>query len=77
MKTYDVIMTPSDDGRWVLKSEADKELRHQKHRRCRAISRWCACKSIYWIDEDPDKSDFYYKWEFRWEKIAMQFKEAK
>ena len=24
MITYDVIMTPSDDGCWVLKSEADK-----------------------------------------------------
>lgn len=27
MKTYDVIMTPSNDGNWVLKSEADAELR--------------------------------------------------
>ena len=24
MKTYDVIMTPSNDGNWVLTSEADK-----------------------------------------------------
>lgn len=27
MNTYDVIMTPSDDGSWVLKSEADTEIR--------------------------------------------------
>lgn len=27
LKTYDVIMTPSDDGSWILKSEADAELR--------------------------------------------------
>ena len=27
MKTYDVIMTPSDGGSWVLKSEADAEIR--------------------------------------------------
>lgn len=26
MKTYDVIMTPSDEGPWVLKSEADAEI---------------------------------------------------
>ena len=24
MRSYDVVMTPSDDGNWVLKSEADK-----------------------------------------------------
>ena len=33
MKTYDVIMTPSDDGSWVLKSEADAEI----HRLQRAL----------------------------------------
>ena len=27
MITYDVIMTPSDDGSWVLKSAADAEIR--------------------------------------------------
>lgn len=27
MKTYDVIMTPSNDGNWVLKSAADAEIR--------------------------------------------------
>lgn len=30
MKTYDVIMTPSDDGHWVLKGEADAEIRRLK-----------------------------------------------
>lgn len=34
MRTYDSVMTPSDDGHWVLKSEADREIRHQKYKRC-------------------------------------------
>ena len=38
MKTYDSIMTPSDDGHWVLKSEADREIRHQKYKRCLAMA---------------------------------------
>lgn len=27
MRTYDVVMTPSKDGAWILKSEADKEIK--------------------------------------------------
>ena len=30
MRTYDVVMTPSDDGPWVLKSEADKVIAELK-----------------------------------------------
>lgn len=30
MRTYDVVMTPSDDGHWVLKSEADKVIAELK-----------------------------------------------
>lgn len=41
LMTYDVVMTPSDDGHWVLKSEADREIRHQKHKRCLAMAKWC------------------------------------
>lgn len=26
LRTYDVIMTPSSDGSWVLKSEVDREI---------------------------------------------------
>lgn len=38
MRSYDVVMTPSDDGHWVLKSEADREIRHQKYKRCLAMA---------------------------------------
>ena len=30
MRSYDVVMTPSDDGNWVLKSEADKVIAELK-----------------------------------------------
>lgn len=30
MRTYDSVMTPSDDGHWVLKSEADKVIKKLK-----------------------------------------------
>ena len=35
MRTYDVVMTPSDDGNWVLKYETDKviaELKNENER---------------------------------------------
>lgn len=35
MKTHDVIMTPSDDGSWVLKSEADKVIAEKDKEICR------------------------------------------
>lgn len=37
MKTYDVIMTPSDDGNWVLKSEADKVIEELEKRHLRDL----------------------------------------
>lgn len=49
MRTYDVVMTPSDDGPWVLKSEADREIRHQKHKRCLAMAKWCEARLTYYI----------------------------
>ena len=47
MKTYDVIMTPSNDGNWVLKSEADREIRHQKYKRCLAMAERCKYRMYY------------------------------
>lgn len=77
MMTYDVVMTPSDDGHWVLKSEADREIRHQKYKRCLAMAKWC--NDRYILDEclyELGKTSFYERWEKRWLELAEKFKEA-
>lgn len=48
MKTYDVIMTPSDDGRWVLKSEADAEI-HKLQRALYIARTHRALEKIAWF----------------------------
>ena len=80
MKTYDSIMTPSDDGHWVLKSEADREICHHKYKRCLAMARWCHSESLWWYSkgygfEKYDK--FWEKREKRWLKLAENYKEKK
>lgn len=56
-------------------------IRHQKHKRCLAMARWCASRSASWIldpaDDELNKSDFYDKWKLRWLELAEKFKEAK
>ena len=61
-------------------SEKDKQLHHQKYKRCLAMARWCHNESLWWYSkgygfEKYDK--FCEKWEKRWLEIAEQFKEAK
>ena len=79
MKTYDSIMTPSDDGNWVLKSEADMEIRHQKYKRCLAMAEVCKLKRFDAADYriPRRKWDFYDKWLKRWLELAEKFKERK
>lgn len=81
MKTYDVIMAPSDDGSWVLKSEADKENRHQKYKRCLSMVKYCDMGLTYYNEKldsfSCERADFFYKWYNRWWKLAEKFKEAK
>lgn len=48
-KTYDVVMTPSDDGPWVLKSEADAEIRRLKRALYKACANW-ALSTLAWLD---------------------------
>lgn len=80
MKTYDVIMTPSDDGHWVLKSEADREIHHHKYKRCLDIVHYCDLKMSYWAnreiyeEDDTGKFELYFKWYQRWLNIAEKFK---
>ena len=80
MKTYDSIMTPSDDGHWVLKSEAYREIRHQKYKRCLDMVAYCDLKMSYWAireihEGDTSKFDLYSKWQERWLELAERFKE--
>lgn len=77
MKTYDSIMTPSDDGHWVLKSEADREIRHQKYKRCLAMAKVCKLKRFDAADYriPRRKWDFYDKWLKRWLELANKFKD--
>ena len=79
MRTYDVVMTPSDDGHWVLKSEADREIRHNKYKRCLAMAKVCKLKRFDAADYSIPrrKWDFYDKWLKRWLELAEKFKESK
>lgn len=81
MKTYDVVMTPSDDGHWVLKSEADREIRHQKHKRCLELKKNCLMELDYafrdtCIERSAVKCVLWRKWANRWDYLAQFFKEA-
>ncbi len=84
MRTYDVIMTPSADGSWVLESEAKRAIAYQKYKRCLDKAKWCKL----WYEEekyDWQKKDahhwfrmsLYDKWYKRWLELAENFKEAK
>ena len=87
MRSYDVVMTPSDDGNWVLKSEADREIRHNKYKRCLAMAEMCEAR----YDEEDAKVNgcgasweyiskeikYWERWQLRWLKIAEKFKEEK
>lgn len=82
MRSYDVVMTPSDDGNWVLKSEVDREIRHQKYKRCLALKKICLMELDYalrdpCIERSAVKCVLWRKWANRWHDLAQFFKEAK
>lgn len=58
----------------------EKELRHQKYKRCLTMAKWCASRSASWCldpaDDELHKSDFYDKWKLRWLGLAEKFKEG-
>lgn len=73
MLTYDVEMVLSDDGPWVLKSAAEKDIRYQKYQRCRARADACFDKSRWyetvWYqtrDNEADTNSSYYRWHIKW-----------
>lgn len=71
LKTYDVLMTPSDDGAWVLKSAADKVIANQKYKRCLAMAEWCDAEAdVADADGDYNAMRWYQKWHTRWLNLA-------
>lgn len=60
-----------------IKAEADKKLRHHKHKRCLAMALLCFTKgkekqSVYKL-----RTFFWGRWGNRWLKLAEKLKEAK
>ena len=49
LRTYDVIMTPSSDGSWVLKSEADKVIAELKAKLAEQESETRRLKRALWL----------------------------
>ena len=66
MKTYDVIMTPSDDGSWVLKSEAVAEI--HKLQRALWLSRAEMARTSAWVFWNR-KDDYNYN---KWKKVEFK-----
>ena len=58
-----------------------EKMSHQKYKRCFAMARWCASRSLAWMadpaDEALHESDFYDRWKLRWLELAKMFKEAR
>lgn len=57
--------------------EQDNEIARQKRKRCLALAKWCASRSVPWgLDNRWDKVTFYDKWKEIWLKLADKLKEA-
>lgn len=59
-------------------AKLEQRVRHEKRKRCLAMARWCASRTVaFGIDDDWNKVTFYDKWKERWREMADKFKEAK
>jgi hypothetical protein len=57
--------------------QLNEELRHQKHKRCKALAFACAYKMQDLLLADPDYVEWLAKWRDRWNALAEKFKENK
>lgn len=70
-------------GLYMIQARAEKELRHQKHKRCLAMAKWCRTRACYYDTFRENslywgwKSDIAYKWYKRWRELAEKFKPNK
>ena len=56
--------------------EQATKLRHQKYKRCLTMARWCASRATVWsIDGNEKKADWYWYWDSRWKELAEKFKD--
>lgn len=60
-----------------LRDSMEQTLRHQKHKRCLTMARWCAACRFAWSfmpdgDEVKAECEFYEKWKRRWEALAKE-----
>jgi hypothetical protein len=66
-------------GKVMRCERAERELRHQKYKRCLAMARWCASRRASWCfdpaDEQLHKSEFYDKWKHRWLELVRLYHE--
>ena len=71
-----VYMDYVDDGMWVHYVTYCENIRKQKRKRCLAMAKWCASRTVPWgLDNRWDKVAFYDKWKERWLELADKFKE--
>ena len=52
----------------------EKELRHNKYKRCLAMAKWCKA-GMYLSYESDFKREWWNKWHKRWLKLAEKFKD--
>lgn len=56
----------------------EKEIRHQKYKRCFKMARWCAQMMVFNSKYGTAKKwHLFKKWRKRWLELAEKFKEAK
>ena len=57
----------------------EKEIRHQKYKRCLAMARWCESENYTacWYHENSERCEWTERWHKRWLELAEKFKEAK
>ena len=60
-----------------LKSEADREILRQKHKRCLAMAELCQEKRERRLGLLTKRGAFYHRWFRKWLSLANKFKDAK
>lgn len=63
----------------------NKQIAHQKYKRCLAMAMWCETKFAYYLASCDrydnkyvnKKAGHFYKWKYKWLELAEKFKEAK
>ena len=78
LKTYDTVMTPSEEGLWVLKSEADMEIRRLKRALYKALSNWARSErytEATWHG-DEHREELWAEVQERCQAMVDKFKEA-